>query len=312
MNETHVKMRATTNPRTNWAVSQTKSKSWKNAIFPYLSILPAMLFFIFFSYYPFIKTILISTTITDAAGQFKKFVGFDNFIYLVTRDDFSKIILNTIKFVPAVALSSIVMGLCLALYADEKIERYSRIYEMLFSMPMAIASASAAIVWSMIFNPSIGALNHIFSTNISWLTDPNWAFFSVTLVTVWLQMAVNFIFLLTGLRAVPQELKEAAMIDGATGIKKFIKVTLPMISPTLFFVIFFNAMASFQAFGQIRLLTQGGPGLTTRVLVYDIYLEAFMNFRFGTACAESILLFLVMLAFTLIQFKFENKGVHYS
>ncbi len=291
--------------------TNTKYRAPK-AMLPFLFILPAVMCFITFSYYPFFKTIFMSTTITDAAGQFKKFVGLSNFLYIFQRPDFLKIMLNTAKFVPAVAISSIAMGLLLALYADKKIKGVSRIYEMLFSIPMAIASASAAIVWGMIFNPSVGALNYILGTNINWLTDANWAFFSVTVVTVWLQMGVNFIFLLTGLRAVPQELKESAMIDGATGVKNFFQVTLPMISPTLFFVIFFNAMASFQAFGQIRLLTQGGPGISTRVMVYDIYLEAFSNYRFGTACAESIILFLIMLTFTIIQFKFENKGVHYS
>ena len=279
---------------------------------PLLFIAPALSFFIMFSYYPFIKTIITSFTITDAAGQFRAWVGLFNYRYMLGRAEFGTIVWNTLKFVPAVAISSIVCGFILALYADEKVKGYSRVYELFFSMPLAIASASAAIIWRQIFHPTIGALNYVLGTNINWLSDPNWAFFAVTVVTVWIQMAINFIFLMTGLRAVPQDLKEAAMLDGATGLKKFTKITLPLISPTLFFVIFFNAMASFQAFGQIRLLTMGGPGISTRVMVYDIYLEAFMNFRFGSACAESIMLFFIMLTFTLIQFAFEDRGVHYS
>jgi len=290
-------------------VAQRKST---NNIIPFLFIAPSLLFFISFSYFPFIRTIITSFTMTDAAGQFKSWVGFNNFTHIFKRPDFSTIIINTLKFASAVAVSSLLIGFALALFANMKIKGFSRVNELLFSMPLAIASASAAIVWGIILQPQIGALNYILGANINWLQNPGWAFFSVTLVTVWLQMAVNFIFLLTGLRAIPQELMESAKIDGAAGINKFFRITLSLVSPTLFFVIFFNAMASFQAFGQIRLLTAGGPGIATRVLVYDIYLEAFMNYRFGTACAQSLILFAIMFLFTLIQFKFEDKGVHYS
>ena len=290
-------------------VAQRKST---NNIIPFLFIAPSLLFFISFSYFPFIRTIITSFTMTDAAGQFKSWVGFNNFTHIFKRPDFSTIIINTLKFASAVAVSSLLIGFALALFANMKIKGFSRVNELLFSMPLAIASASAAIVWGIILQPQIGALNYILGANINWLQNPVWAFFSVTLVTVWLQMAVNFIFLLTGLRVIPQELMESAKIDGAAGINKFFRITLSLVSPTLFFVIFFNAMASFQAFGQIRLLTAGGPGIATRVLVYDIYLEAFMNYRFGTACAQSLILFAIMFLFTLIQFKFEDKGVHYS
>ena len=271
-----------------------------------------MVFFISFSYFPFVRTIVTSFTMTDAAGNFKRWMGLGNYRYIFSRHDFMDIIWNTLKFAPAVAISSLTIGFVLALFANERVKGFSRLNETLFSMPLAIASASAALVWGIILQPQIGALNYILGTNIGWLQNPDWAFFSVTMVTVWLQMAVNFIFLLTGLRAIPQELIESAKIDGAAGLQKFVKITLPMVSPTLFFVVFFNAMASFQAFGQIRMLTQGGPGIATRVLVYDIYLEAFMNYRFGTACAQSLILFAIMLAFTLIQFRFENRGVHYA
>jgi len=279
---------------------------------PYVFLLPSFVFFIGFYYFPFLKTILLSTTITNAAGEIKKFVGISNFIMIFKRPDFYVILKNTARFVPMVALPTLFVSMLLALFANRKVRRVSTAVEVLFSLPMAVASASAAIVWGLMFNPLIGSLNYILGTDIRWLTDEKWAMASVAIVTVWLQLGVNFIFLLTGLRGIPTDVEESAMIDGARGLKKFLYVTLPMISPTLFFVIFYNIMASFQAFGQIRLLTQGGPGISTKVLVYDVYLEAFLNFRFGTAAAESIILFAIMLSVALLQFRFENKGVHYS
>lgn len=286
--------------------------SFGKAVAPYLFLAPAMLVFLAFSYFPFIKTIYLSTTITNAAGQVKKFVGLDNYIDMFTSSATFDMLKTTFRFVPMIVIPSILLGLVLALLAERKLGKLSPVYEVMFSLPIAIASASAAIIWSMLFNPLSGALNYLLGTNINWLTDKNYALTSVAIVTVWMQLGTNFIFLLTGLRGVPEELNESAMIDGAGFFQRFIKIKLPMISPTLFFVVFMNMMSSFQAFGQIRLLTNGGPGTSTQVWVYGIYLEAFMNYRFGSASAMSILLFIIMLSVALIQFKFENKGVHYS
>lgn len=292
--------------------SEVSSNKIYMKILPYLFLSPAFFFFVTFYYFPFIKTIYMSMTITNAVGQIKKFVGLDNFIRIFSRADFVPILLTTLKFVPMIAIPSIFIGLVLALMAVKKVHSFSRVYEVLYSLPMAVSSASAAIVWMMIYNSSVGILNLALHTNIQWLTDPKWALFSVAVVTIWLQFGTNFIFLLAGLRAVPEELNESATIDGANGFQKFFSVTLPMFSPTLFFVTFYNIMASFQAFGQIRLLTEGGPGISTKVLVYDIYQEAFMNYRYGAASAESIILFFIMLSVALLQFRFEKKGVHYN
>ncbi len=279
---------------------------------PYLFLAPALIFFVLFSYYPFIKTIFMSMTITDAQGQIKKFVGLMNFETLFARPDFVEILLNTLKFIPMTVIPSLAVGLVLAALAEKKLRGFSSVTETLFTLPMATSSAAAAVSWGLILNPVVGSLNLILGTDINWLTDPDWAMFSVAMVTTWLGFGFNFIILLTGLRGVSPDIKESAQVDGANWWQAFTKIQLPMISPTIFFVVFTNVMGSFQAFGQINLLTRGGPGISTTVFVYDIYLEAFRNYRFGSASAESIILFLFMLTFTLIQFKFEDKGVHYS
>ncbi|MFV0399428.1 MAG: carbohydrate ABC transporter permease [Oscillospiraceae bacterium] len=281
-------------------------------IIPYLFLLPAMAVFALFSYLPFLKTIAMSFSITDNRGQIKKLVGLLNYTELLGSPEFRETLLTTLKFVPMIFFPTLLLGLFLACLAEKKLKFFSPISETLFALPMAVASASAAVVWKMLFNPSSGALNYLLGTDISWLADKNWALISVALVTVWLQTGITFIFLVTGLRGVPAELAESASIDGCGPLRTFFHIKLPMISPTLFFVVFLNITTSFQTFGQIRLLTQGGPGSSTTVLVYQIYQEAFMNKRYGSAGAMSIILFLLMLCITLIQFRFEKKGVFYG
>ncbi len=293
-------------------VKRRKKINLGHTFVPYLFLAPALLFFVLFSYYPFLKTIYMSTTITDAQGQVKAFVGLKNFETLFARDEFLEILGNTLVFIPLTVIPTIIIGLALAALAEKKLRGFSGIAETLFTLPMATSSACAAIAWGMILNPVVGSLNQLLGLDINWLSDPDFAMLSVALVTVWMGFGFNFIILLTALRGVSPEIKESAMVDGANVFETFFKISLPMISPSIFFVVFTGVMSSFQAFGQINLLTRGGPGISTTVLVYDIYLEAFRNYRFGSASAESIVLFLMMLIFTLVQFRFEKKGVHYS
>ena len=286
-------------------------KSLLKKIEPYLYLIPCFLGFLIFTFYPFIKTIFLSFNTTNTNGEAANFVGMDNYIELFSSSDFIDSILTTFKFVVITAIPAIIIGLGLAILANKKFKG-SKVYEVMFAMPMAVSSAAAAIIWMLLYHPSIGILNYILKAQIGWLTDEKIALFSVALVTVWLNIGLNFIFILTGLKNIPDELNESAQIDGAKWGRKFFRLTIPLISPTLFFVVFINMVNSFQAFGQVKLLTLGGPANATNVLVYEIYREAFLNNRFETACAESIILFFVILIITLIQLKFEKKGVYYS
>lgn len=278
---------------------------------PYLYLIPCFLGFLIFTFYPFIKTIFLSFNSTNASGDIAGFVGMDNYKELFSASDFIVSILVTFKFVIITAIPSIIIGLALAMLANRKLKG-SKVYEVMFAMPMAVSSAAAAIIWMLLYHPSIGILNYILKAQIGWLTDDKIALYSVALVTVWLNIGLNFIFILTGLKNIPNELNESSQIDGAKLGRKFFRLTIPLISPTLFFVVFINMINSFQAFGQVKLLTLGGPANATNVLVYDIYRQAFLNNRFETACAESIVLFIIILIITLIQLKFEKKGVYYS
>lgn len=280
-------------------------------IAPYIYLMPSFILFGLFVYFPFVKTIYLSLTLTNRRGEAVEFIGFENYIELFSSESFYNSLGITFKFATLIIVPSILISLGLALLANNKL-RGSRLYELMFSIPMAIASAPAAMIWMMIVHPTNGILNHILNSDIRWLADPRYAIFVVAFVTVWLSIGMNFIFLFTGLKSIPAELIESANIDGANYLQKVKRVILPMLTPQLFFVIFMNLTSAFQAFGQIKLLTQGGPGDSTNVLVHSIYRDAFFNGRFEMASAQSIILFVIVLGITLIQFAFEKKGVHYK
>jgi len=288
-----------------------KRKKKKNEIIAYLYLLPAIIIFIWFTYFPFIKTILMSFSRTNMRGEIKRFIGFKNYAEILSSPNFVNMLLVTFKFVLLVVIFSTVIGLSLALLVNNK-TKINRVFKVVYSLPMAISSATASIIWMLIFHPSLGIINKLLHINVGWLIDSKIAIFSVALVTIWMNTGVNFIFFYAGLKNVPTQLVESAEIDGAKYRHKLFHVIMPIISPTIFFMIVINTINAFQAFGQVNILTGGGPGESTNVFVFSIYREAFFNGRFDVACAQSIILFLIMLCVTLIQFKNENKGVFYQ
>ena len=286
-------------------------KSRKSKLEPYVFLLPSLILFALFVYYPFFKTLYMSLGLTNAHGKFQEFIGLQNYIEILASPDFINSLMVTMKFVIFTTIPSLVIGLVLALLANNKVKGLN-VSKVMFAMPIAVSSASASIIWGIIFHPSIGMLNTILKTNIGWLLDPNWALLSVSFVTTWMNIGVNFIFIFAGLKNIPEELLESSAIDGASYFRKLFSVIIPMISPTLFFMVFMDIMNAFQSFGQVNILTNGGPGNSTNVLVFSIYREAFFNGRFDTASAQSIILFIFMFVIAMFQFGYEKKGVHYS
>ena len=291
-------------------VRYARKKSFYETIEPYLFLLPAFTVFGFFLFYPFIRTIYLSFFLTDKLGQAKVFWGVKNYLELFNSGNFWSSVLITFQFVGIVAFGGLLVGLTTSLLTAKKYPGNTFVSAS-YAMPVAIASAAASMAFRMILHPTNGLLNILFGTQINWTGDPSWAIFSVSMVTIWLASGINFIFISAGLRNVPEELYESASIDGANYWQKLFRITLPSISPTLFFQIIINIIGAFQSFSQIRLLTQGGPGDATNVIVYAIYRDAFFNFRFGTAAARSIILFVIVLVITLIQFSFEKRSVNY-
>ena len=278
----------------------------KNPKTPYLLLLPAVFLFCMFVIYPFIRTIYLSVMITNADGTPVKFVGKYNYARLLTSADFWKSIGVSFRFALMVGIPTFVIATCLALLAMKK-TKGSGLYEVMYSMPLAVASAPASVIWYMIFNPAVGILNHLLHTDINWLADSKYALPSVAAVTVWSLLGTSFLFLLTGFRNVPTELLESADVDGIGYFGKVFHVIFPVASPLIFYVVFLITIQSFQTFAQIKLLTMGRPSGSTETLVFSLYRQAFQNSRWETACALSVILFLIIFAISRIEFLFEKK-----
>ena len=181
---------------------------------------------------------------------------------------------------------------------------------------MGVSVAAASVIWLFLFHPSIGMFNHVLQLlhlpQVQWLVDPNWALFSVALTTIWMNTGFSFLILLGGLQNIDTTLYESAQIDGASYAYRLRRITLPMLSPTLFFIVTISLINAFQTFGQIDILTKGGPTQATNLIVYSIYREAFINYQFGSASAQAVILFSIILVVTLLQFIFVEKKVHYQ
>lgn len=277
---------------------------------PYLLLLPSLIVLCMFVFYPFVRNIVLSLTMTDVAGNVVKFVGLQNYERLFTSQTFLNSLTVSFRFALMVGIPTFILGFILALAATEQ-KRGSRIYETMYTMPLVIAAAPASVIWYMVYSPNGGLLNYLTGLSTNWLSSPQLAIWCVAAVTVWANLGLNVIFLLTGFRNVPAELLESAKIDGAGYCIRVRKIIIPLASPQIFFVVFYNIITSFQTFAQVRLLTDGGPYYTTNVLIFQIYKEAFYNSRFYTACAMSVILFLIIFVITRVQFIFERKGVHY-
>ncbi|MGN1401188.1 MAG: carbohydrate ABC transporter permease [Bacillus sp. (in: firmicutes)] len=280
-----------------------------------LYLLPSIILFSVFVFYPMFRTVYLSFFLTDQQGQAALFVGLENYKDLFMSDSFRSSMKATLLFVLYTVPAGIILALALALLADEKLKGIG-FFRTIFSSTMGISVAASSVVWLFLFHPSIGMFNRVLGVfgiqDIQWLLNPDWALFSVSLSTIWLNLGFSFLVILGGLQNVDGYLYESARIDGAGYWYRLRRITLPMISPTLFFITTISLINAFQTFGQIDILTKGGPSEATNLIVYSIYQDAFINYQFGTASAQAVLLFLFVLVITLLQFTFGEKKVHYQ
>lgn len=276
----------------------------------YFYLIPCFLVFAVFLFYPFVKTIYLSLFLTDKLGQAKVFVGLDNYVDLLTSESFYNSLLVTVIFVVIVVIGSMLIGLIGAVLCSKAFPGI-RVFSTSYALPMAIASSGAAMIFKIILNPTIGILNKLTGLGINWIADPKYALICVAVLTAWLNSGINFLYFSAGLGNIDESIYERASVDGANGIQKFFRLTLPGLSPIMFYTLVVNIIQAFQSFGQIKILTAGGPGESTNVIVYSIYRDAFFNYRFGSAAAQSVILFLIIMALTLVMFKIEKKGVKY-
>lgn len=286
-------------------------KKQKNPIAPYLLILPPVVLMGMFSFYPFIKTIVSTFSITSPYGEFISFYGLGNWKRLFEGGELGNSILTTLQFAGLSLTVSFVVAMLFAIFCSDK-GRGSRVYQTLFGLPMVIATAPVAAIWVFIYRQHAGLLNQFLGTNISWLKNPDTALVAVAIVTAWSHVASNYLYLLVGFRNVSDDLIEAAKIDGAGWWVRTFKIMIPMASPQIFFVFFLNIVWSLKTITQIKLLTGGGPSRATTTLMYSIYDKAILRGQFEYACCEAVVLFLLIFIATRIQFAFEKKLVHYQ
>lgn len=280
-----------------------------------LYLLPSIILFSVFVFYPMFRTIYLSFFLTDQTGNAAIMVGFENFQYLLGSSEFQNSMKATGLFVLYTVPITIILALFFALLANEKLKGIG-FFRTMYSSTMGISVAASSVIWLFMFNPSIGMFNRLLSVfnfpQIQWLLDPEWALLSVSISTIWMNIGFSFLILLGGLQNIDEHLYESSRIDGAGYFYRLRRITLPMLSPTLFFIITISLINAFQTFGQIDILTKGGPSQSTNLIVYSIYREAFINYQFGTASAQAVILFLIILIVTILQFKLGERKVHYQ
>lgn len=288
-----------------------KKKRKKASPLPYILLAPAMILFGAFTFYPFIKTIVLSFAVTNKKGGFTTWVGIANWIRVLSKSEFWNTVVVTLKMAAVNLVFTFLIAMIFALIATKR-TRWSKSYQTMFALPMAIATAPAAAIFLFFYAQHGGLLNAVFGTDIAWVREVPYAFWSVCIMSVWQHIGTSFIFLLVGFRNVPEDLVECALLDGAGPLRRIRNVLLPLASPQIFFVLFLNINTSFKTFNQIKLLTGGGPANSTKTLIYYIYENAIINGRFETACVQAIFLFFMIFLLTRIQFMAEKRLVHYQ
>ena len=288
--------------------------TFNNKFLPYLLLAPQVAITLVFFFWPAWQAIQLSVVQQDAFGQHSTFVGLTNFKELFADPDYVKTLIRTLIFSSAVALTALIPALILALMC-ERIVRGATFYRTLLVLPYAVAPAVAGVLWLFMFSPSVGIVAYwLKKMGMDWNPRLNGdhAMGLVIMAAAWKQISYNFLFFLAGLQSIPKALLEAAAIDGASNWKRFWTITFPLLSPTTFFLLVVNIVyAFFDTFGIIDAVTSGGPAKATEVLVYKVYYDGVHALNIGSSAAQSVVLMVIVVALTAIQFRYVERKVHY-
>jgi len=287
---------------------------FRSSWLPWLLLVPQMAVILVFFFWPAAQAILQSLQQQDAFGTSIEFVGFDNFKQLWGDPSYVESFKTTAMFSVLVAVIGISLSLMLAVFAD-RIVRGGMFYKTMLILPYAVAPAVAAVLWVFMFSPSLGVVAYALGkVGIDWnhLLNSNHAMTLIVMAAVWKQISYNFLFFLAGLQSIPKSLIEAAAIDGARPWRRFWTVQFPLLSPTTFFLLVINVVyAFFDTFAIVDAATQGGPGKDTTILVYKVYHDGFKAMDLGGSAAQSVVLMAIVVALTVIQFRYVEKKVQY-
>lgn len=291
--------------RTTWEKNQFK---WG-----WIFILPTMIGIIVLNLWPIVQTIWQSFCKVAKFGGGNKFVGFDNYTKMFADSEVWQSLLNTFKYAIIEVPFSIAIALVLAVFLNRKMHGRT-IYRAIFFLPMVVAPAAVAMVWRWLYNSQFGLINHILGKNIEWISNPKIAWISVAIIGVWSIIGYNMVLFLAGLQEIPKDYYEAADIDGASGVRAFFKITLPLLSPTVFFVLVTRIIGAFQVFDLVYMVMDiSNPALSkTQSIVYLFYQYSFTNGNKGYGSAIVVLLLAVIMVVTVIQMIGQKKWVHYN
>lgn len=278
-------------------------------------LLPNLIGFLIFTLLPVVAALLISLTDWNLL-QPPKWVGLKNFVTLAQDPLFRKVLGNTAIYVLGTVPVQMILALLVAMALNQGLPG-TLFFRAAFFMPVVTSAVAIALVWRWIYNADFGVLNSfLYMLGVSdppnWLTSTRWALPSVMIMSVWQQIGFSMVLFLAGLQGVPEHLYEAARIDGAGPFQRFLFITVPMLTPTTFFVFVINIINSFQVFDQAFIMTGGGPANATNTIVYNIYQNAFQFFKMGYAAAMAWVLFAIIFVVTVVQFRFQSRWVHYE
>jgi sn-glycerol 3-phosphate transport system permease protein len=280
----------------------------------YLMLAPALIVFAVFVFYPFARNFQLAFYRTPPfPGLPKRWAGFDQIRAILGSHDFRNSLWVTIKFAIFTVPTGLFLGVLLAVLAHQQL-RGIGVYRTIFSSTVASSVAVASVIFFTLLNPQVGLINYYLGREggQSFLGDPKWALVMVSLVTIWQNLGFTFILMSAGLQAIPDDMFEAARIDGAGAWRTFRRVTLPLLSPVIFFAVVVGTISAWQAFGQIDLLTQGGPLNSTNTLTYYVFTSFFQHNNEGQAAVLAIALFFIVLLLTVFQLRFLEQRVHYA
>ncbi|MCW8086408.1 sn-glycerol-3-phosphate ABC transporter permease UgpA [Sabulicella glaciei] len=287
---------------------------FKGIALPYLLLLPQLVITGLFFFWPAGMAVYQSFLREDAFGLSSQFVGWENYADVLSDPTWLESAARTGVFSVSVAVLALGVALFLAVQADKHI-RGADTYKTLLIWPYAVAPALAAVLWLFMFHPNIGIFGRMLNAlGIPWdyRLNGGQALTLVILASAWKQVSYNFIFFLAGLQSIPRAVLEAAAIDGASPMRRFWTVVFPLLSPTAFFLLVVNLVyAFFDTFGVIHSLTQGGPGKSTETLIYRVYTDGVMNLNLGSSAAQSVILMIIVVVLTAVQFRYVERKVHY-
>lgn len=278
---------------------------------PYFYLLPAVLFFVVFVYFPFFKNEALSFFTLDKFRNVKGFTGFSNYSRVLSDPKFLQSIGNTLLYVFITVPISMVIGYFLALLCRKK-RRFSVVYEAMFALSMATSASVIAMIFQLAYNPSMGIINKLTCLNVNWLGDSKMALLSIMIIQIWANIGYNFIFILSGLRGIPEDVIESSSMDGVRGLKLQTKIILPMISPTLLFLCIKDLAYAMTTVNFTLILTEGGPNGATETMISYIYKKAIIGTNYNAAFAATTICFLLSAVLMVISMAFEGKKVHYE